>query len=95
MLLLALWGAGCSSSKIMFDAPRKLTGVIMIVGNEPFTRLSIRTDEKSVYLIKCGHDLKRMLLANQGKKVIVFYIGIEEKEPADEIDVVRAVIVPN
>lgn len=67
----------------------------MMVGNEPFTSLAVRTDESKVYLIKCVGDVRQMLLSSQGKRVEVFYIGIEKKKPVDEIEVVKALVAPN
>ena len=95
VLFLVLCVAGCSSSKTVFDVPRKMTGVVMMVGNEPFTSLAVRTDESKVYLIKCVGDVRQMLLSSQGKRVEVFYIGIEKKKPVDEIEVVKALVAPN
>ena len=67
----------------------------MIVGNEPFTRLALRTEEGTVYLMKCGGDVKQLLLSSQGRKVEVFYVGVEKGKPVDEIEVVNAVIAQN
>ena len=66
-----------------------------MVGNEPFTRLAIRTGDDTVYLIKCSGSVRQILLSNQGRKVELLYIGIERKRPADEIDVVNAVVESN
>ena len=67
----------------------------MIVGNEPFTRLALRTEQGKVYLMKCGGDVKQLLLSSQGRKVEVFYVGVEKGKPVDEIEVVNAVIAQN
>lgn len=48
-------------------------GKIIIIGNEPFTKLSIIDNNKRVYTLKCDKILKNFLLENQGKFVKISY----------------------
>ncbi len=84
MLILA----GCSSSRTVFDVPKKIAGEIMVVGNEPFTRLAVRTRAGEVYLISCDDKMEQTLLSHQGKIAEVAYNEIDEKRSGKEIKVI-------
>jgi len=78
----------CFSSKAVFNEPQKVEGEIMVVGNEPFTRLAVRTEGGDVFLIGCNDEIKRTLLSNQGKRAELCYDEIEKKTYNKEIHVI-------
>ncbi len=87
MLILVV--AGCCSSRTVFNVPQKITGEIMVVGNEPFTSLAVRTANGEVYLVKCDKDVTQSLLSNQGKIADLFYNEIQKKNSSKEIKVIK------
>ncbi len=87
-MLLALILTGCSSSGTVLDPPQKITGEIMVVGNEPFTRLALRTADGEVYLIRCDNKLEQTLLSHQGKIAELTYNEIDEKGSGKEIKII-------
>ena len=88
LITSALILAGCSSSRTVFDPPQKITGEIMVVGNEPFTRLAVRTAASEEYLISCDDKMEQTLLSHQGKIAELAYNEIDEKRSAKEIKII-------
>lgn len=43
-----------------------LKGKIIVIGNEPFTKLALQLDNEKVYLLKCKDELAKKLWRNQG-----------------------------
>lgn len=88
LLVMVLHG-GCASSKTIFDSPQMITGEIMVVGSEPFTKLVVRVEGGETYSISCSEEMRRSLLAHQGKVAEVFYDEIEKKSFGNEIRVTK------
>ncbi len=88
-LSIALPFQGCSASAKTFGEPQKLTGVIMTVGNHPFAKLALRTEEGKLYIISGGREIEKSLLSRQGRIADVFYDRLEKKNGGYEIRVVR------
>ena len=51
-----------------------VTGQILMVNNEPFSRIAIVT-EKSLYLLDIPKELRKALYQNQGRTAKVYYTG--------------------
>lgn len=77
-LLLIL---GCSSPKESENQIKEITGISSVVGNEPFSRLAIITNQQNVYLINSSKEIQKILLDNQGQYFKVFYI--DSRDSAD------------
>ncbi|MEW6701133.1 MAG: hypothetical protein AB1298_00295 [Bacteroidota bacterium] len=56
----------CSSTKEAAEKKQTLKGKIIVIGNEPFTKLALQLDNEKVYLLKCKDDLEKKLWRNQG-----------------------------
>jgi ABC-type sulfate transport system substrate-binding protein len=89
LLLAVSIHAGCASSKTVFNTPQQIIGEIMVIGNEPFTKLAVRVDGGKTYLINCSDELRKSLLSHQGKITEIFYNEIEKKNSGDEITVTK------
>jgi hypothetical protein len=87
--------SGCGPSRETFDPPLTMTGQIMVVGNEPFTRLAVHLGNEKVYLISCNDNTRRLLLGNQGRIAKLVYSEIRETERGDELEVLSASINSN
>jgi hypothetical protein len=72
-----------------------MTGQIMVVGNEPFTRLAVHLGSEKVYLISCDENTKRFLMSNQGRIAKLVYSEIRETNRGDELEVLSASINSN
>lgn len=88
-LCIAVPMPGCSSSAKVFDVPQKLTGVIMTVGNHPFAKLALRTEDSKLYMISGTKQMVGSLMSQQGRVADVFYDRIEKKNGGYDISVVR------
>ncbi len=93
-----VWSACAASDgsgypgKTVFDVAQKVTGIIMVVGNEPFTRLAVRINDDKVYLVRCDDEIRKNLLSNQGKVVDLFYDEIDSNNSGVELRVVKVKI---
>ena len=95
LILIIIVVLGCGSSQGAFDPPRTFIGQIMVVGNEPFTRLAVQVEHTKVYLIACNNNTKEFLLGNQGRIVELIYNEIRETQQGEELNVLSASISPN
>jgi hypothetical protein len=78
-ILFAILLFGCSASNSTSNenddnGTNFVTGQILMVNNEPFSRVAIVT-EKSVYLMDVPEDVKKTLYQNQGRTAKVYYSG--------------------
>ncbi len=90
LLLQTLLVAGCVSSETMLTPPRRVTGEIMVVGNEPFTSLAVRVSKDRLYLLTCDRRIREFLLAKQGKIAVLKYDRVRKTRFGMEIHVVNA-----
>lgn len=81
---------GCSSSNTSQNKTNEVMGTIMVVGNEPFTKLAIQFKPDSAYILKCDSTLRNKLIKNQGRVVKVYYNKIESTNDGEKISVVKA-----
>lgn len=72
-IALGLLALGCGSSANTAQAVKELTGQVVVVGNEPFTNLALKTDSAKVYILKCDNKMKTLLRQSQGRIAKVFY----------------------
>jgi hypothetical protein len=91
--LAALLYAGCCSSKTVFALPQKMVGEIMVVGNEPFTRLAVRAETGELYLINCNEEIRQSLLSHQGKLAELFYNELQKKSSGNELKIIKVNIL--
>jgi len=87
--------SGCASSQSTLVPPQTLTGQILVVGNEPFTRLAVSVEHEKVYLIQCDESTRQILMSHQGKIAILTYSEIYETKSGEEINVLRATFTAN
>ncbi len=91
-IIIAAFFSGCScncgksGSELNF-----VKGYITVVGNEPFTKLAIKTGDDKIYVLQCSKELKEDLWRKQGSLYYIFY-GDFHKELGDTIIVVEKVI---
>ena len=50
-----------------------IKGKIIVIGNEPFTKLAVINNKEKVFILKCDKKTERILLDNQGKMVKISY----------------------
>ncbi len=82
----------CSASRDTIDPPAKMSGQIMVVGNEPFTRLALIVSPEQSYLIACDSATHQLLMSNQGKLADVVYNEIRRTGRGEELNVLSATI---
>jgi hypothetical protein len=72
LLTVLLWA--CGSQKELDEATPVLIGTVYVIGNEPFTDLSIQTDDRRVRIIqKDTTESYRRLWKLQGQKFRIHF----------------------
>ena len=87
IILLESCSCGCGSN----NEDNVVRGYIAVVGNEPFTKLAVQTDDNKTYLLQCSKELHNELWQNQGSRYYIQY-GDSKKEGDMTILVVQKVI---
>jgi len=88
-----LFVSGCSPSKDTVEA-KYITGIIVVVGNEPFTNLAVQTSPTDVVILDCDKDTKNFLLDNQGKSVKIYYKRIDNSKKPNVVYVQKSELLP-
>jgi hypothetical protein len=79
LLLMISFSACCNCGKNL-DENNTVKGFITIIGNEPFTKLAIRTDENKTYILQVSKELKDELWKKQGSYYYIKYGDVKEVE---------------
>jgi hypothetical protein len=92
VLLLSIYlfqstGCSCNCGK----EGNSVKGYITVVGNEPFTKLAVKTDDGKIYLLQCSKELETALSKDQGSFYYITY-GDSRKELDSTIIIVEKVI---
>ena len=82
---------GCIPSKQAESHLKEITGLSTIVGNEPFSRSAILTDQNDIYLIDGSAEVKTLLYENQGKYFIITYNNLRDSSDLQIINVISAI----
>jgi hypothetical protein len=78
IVLLCLFLGSCSSSHPQLPATGTLDGVIFSIGNDPFTKLGIEVENKTMIILQCSKEIEKELRAHQGQRVQVHYETVED-----------------
>ncbi|MEJ5351021.1 MAG: hypothetical protein WHS65_05455 [Melioribacteraceae bacterium] len=88
ILLIIVFGtlpliiSSCCGCKKIAAEEKIVKGYITVVGNEPFAKLALKTDEDKIYILKCSKELEEELYKQQGN-----YYTVEFDESRIEMDV--------
>jgi hypothetical protein len=87
VILLTLLLSSCRGQKELGEGNSVLIGTVFVIGNEPFTELSIQTDSHRVRLVKKDTtELYRSLWKMQGQKVRIHFRPMES--PSDTMHII-------
>jgi hypothetical protein len=93
-LLVIVVLSGCRSNRELSREPRALVGIIYVTGNEPFTNLSLRTEDGGMHMIQKDTTLfYSELWKLQGLKLRVRFRPVASKSDSLSIIVERYDIV--
>jgi hypothetical protein len=65
---------GCGSNK-----DNVVKGYIAIVGNEPFTKLAVQSDDNKTFILQCSKELEKELWKNQGNRYFIQYSDLRKE----------------
>ena len=61
----------CRASQHALEQPQTYVGQIYVIGNEPFTQLTLKLADGRTYLLDCPKEIEMSLLQLQGQAVRV------------------------
>ena len=79
LLLIISFSSCCNCGKNL-DKSNTVKGFITVIGNEPFTKLAVRTDDNKIYVLQVSKELKDELWKKQGNYYYVKYSDLREEE---------------
>ena len=72
------------------EGTHRMAGTVQMVGNEPFARLALQTDDGQSYYLQCDSMTTQTLRQNQGKRFTVVYRAIEDLPDGKQMTVLKA-----
>lgn len=84
ILITLLCLSCCTGAKSILEV-KYIVGEVVVVGNEPFTKLAVQTSPSTIVKLDCDDKTRDLLLQIQGKKVKIYY---EKEEDAKDNGVV-------
>lgn len=88
--ILSILLLSCCSVKENPNNEKKITGIIYVTGNVPFSKLTLKTDNDSTYYLKCDNKTDSILYNNQGTKVEIKYNNIIDSAGIKILKVINA-----
>lgn len=79
VLLMISFYACCNCGSNLDDS-NTVKGFITVIGNEPFAKLAIRTDDNKIYVLQVSKELKDELWNKQGNYYYIKYGDRREEE---------------
>ena len=70
-------------------APQSMAGTIQVIGNHPFEKLALYTEDGSTFVIRASKQLCDEMMLLQGRTIIVQYTTIQRSDGMDEMNVVE------
>jgi hypothetical protein len=58
------------------DVARILEGKIVVIGNEPFTKLAMETDSGETFVLLCPKDIEIILSKRQGQRMRLHWTSV-------------------
>ncbi|PKL83663.1 MAG: hypothetical protein CVV24_03870 [Ignavibacteriae bacterium HGW-Ignavibacteriae-3] len=90
IFLSIIYGCSCNCGKDS-DMENMIKGYIAVVGNEPFTKLALQTDDNKTYILECSKELKDELWKKQGSYYYIKYGEMNKEEVVPTIVVEKVI----
>ncbi len=84
------FSACCNCGKNL-DENYTVKGIITVIGNEPFTKLAVRTDDNKIYVLQISKELKDELWKKQGNYYYVKFSDLREEEGVSTLVVEKVI----
>lgn len=80
----------CRASQTALEQPQTYVGQIYMIGNEPFTQLSLKLADGRTYVLECSKEVETSLLPLQGQTVRVTAKTGTKKPEGQSLQVLQA-----
>lgn len=89
-LYVSACSCGCGKTE---DNVKK--GFVTVIGNEPFTKLAIKTDDGKFYVLKSSKELSAELSKKQGSYYLIQYGELRTEDDNEVLIVEKAIPIKN
>jgi hypothetical protein len=83
----------CRASQHSTNEPQIFVGQVYLIGNEPFAKLAIKSEEGQTYVLDCTKEVETALLQHQGQMVKLLAKAGEKKPEGNFLHVLQAEVV--
>lgn len=66
-----------------------LSGTVVVVGNEPFTRLAVQGEAGKTLILRCAPEIQKKLVQLQGRRVTLRVLPAGRAPEGEQVEVVR------
>jgi hypothetical protein len=94
LIFAALFSTGCSCGCGNTEK-NTVKGFITVIGNEPFTKLAVKTDNGKFFVLKGSKELNAELNQKQGSYYVIQYGDLRTEDGNEVLIVERAIPVKN
>ncbi len=91
--LLILNIASCCGCRKIGAEENIVKGYITVVGNEPFSKLALKTNDDKVYILKCNKEMEDFLYRQQGNYYLIYFSNSKIEMDVPVITVEKAISV--
>jgi hypothetical protein len=94
LIFAALFSSGCSCGCGKTE-PNTVKGFITVIGNEPFTKIAVKTDEGKFFVLKGSKELNAELNQKQGSYYVIQYVDLKTEDGNEVLIVEKAIPLKN
>lgn len=94
ILITSLYVSACSCGFGKTENNVK-KGFITVIGNEPFTKLAIKTDDGKFYVLKSSKELQSELWKKQSSLYLIQYGELRTEDDNEVLTVEKAIPIKN
>jgi hypothetical protein len=93
-LLFSFTALSCAGAPDTLETPATYVGTVVVIGNEPFTKLALQTAEGKILQLSCDGDAEKLLRGSQGKLVRLHVDKQEQVARETQLHVKKAEVLP-
>jgi hypothetical protein len=89
VLLVMFMVASCSTPRQLNSEQGTMEGTIYSIGNDPFSKLGLKSTDGKMYILKCSKELEKELYTRQGKILKVYFENREQTPEGLTLKIVK------
>jgi len=91
IIAISIYLTACCNCGKGIATEKSVRGTITVIGNEPFTKLAIKTDDGKIFILQCSKELNDELWKKQGSYYYVQYGDMREESGTSAVIVEKVI----